>query len=180
MKKLPIKIEALPAEPLVAPIPTLETLMDLVSEYMTPETCETVADAYAFATEAHEGARRRSGEPYIVHPLITAMLLASMHMDPTTVLAGILHDTVEDTAASVVDLETKFGPGVAHLVDGVTKVARFSRQQISRSELRDAERSKKGEQQMRRQAENIKKMFMAMAEDPRVIIVKLADRLHNM
>jgi len=175
-------VGAIPAEPLAAPLPVLETLMDRVRGYVSADACVTLEMAYNFAAEAHEGARRKSGEPYIMHPLTTAILLAEMHMDPTTITAGLLHDVVEDTAATLEDVERLFGHAVAHLVDGVTKVGNFSRQQIDLAEQRqgEAERGRKNEGQQRRQAENIKKMFMAMAEDPRVVVVKLADRLHNM
>lgn len=170
-----------------APLPTLETLLDVVRTYVHGDAVETIAAAYEFADMAHEGALRKSGEPYITHPLITAIILATMHMDPTTIVAGLLHDTVEDTAATLKDVEERFGHAVAHLVDGVTKVGEFSRQQIDLSKQRQAQGTeveksqvRKIEGQQRRQAENIKKMFMAMAEDPRVVVVKLADRLHNM
>src|SRR5437762_3273616 len=164
------------------PVPTLETLLEVVRGYIADDACATIAAAYHFAAAAHEGMRRKSGEPYVIHPLWTAIILAEMRLDPTTIVAGLLHDVVEDTATPLEDVEARFGHAVAHLVDGVTKIGHFSRQQIDRVEQRQGEGDgkRKGDGQQRRQAENIKKMFMAMAEDPRVIIVKLADRLHNM
>ena len=183
MSSLPLPPPApLPEEPLAAPLPTLETLLDVTRGYLTPEANATIDRAYAFAASAHEGMRRKSGEPYIIHPLTTAIILATMRMDPTTLVAALLHDVVEDTAVALAEVEAEFGHAVAHLVDGVTKVGNFSRQQIDLVEERhgESEGKRKADNQHRRQAENVKKMFMAMAEDPRVIIVKLADRLHNM
>jgi len=163
-------------------LPTLDMLLDVARGYLKDDACATIADAYHFAAEAHEGMRRKSGEPYITHPLKTAIILAEMRMDPITIVAALLHDTVEDTAATLADVEERFGKGVAHLVDGVTKVGAFSSQQIEKTEQRESEKDKgrRGDTHQRRQAENVKKMFIAMAEDPRVVIVKLADRLHNM
>ncbi len=174
--------DPVPHEPLAAPLPTLDTLFERTAGDLSEEARAGLASAYTFAAEAHEGARRKSGEPYITHPLTTAILLADMHMDPTTIMAGLLHDTVEDTAATKEDVEARFGHDVAHLVDGVTKVGDLGRQQIEAAEQRQGESDgkRRGDSHQRRQAENVKKMFMAMAEDPRVVIVKLADRLHNM
>src|SRR5581483_9068261 len=125
--------------------------------YVAEDACATIADAYTFAATAHEGMRRKSGEPYVVHPLTTAIILAQMRMDPTTIVAGLLHDVVEDTPATLDEVEARFGHAVAHLVDGVTKVGNFSRQQIDLAEQRqgEPEAKKKGEGQQRRQAENI-------------------------
>ena len=122
-----------------------------------------VAAAYRFAREAHEAQKRASGEPYVTHPLAVAQILAELGLDPVAVQAALLHDIPEDTEYSVVDVEERFGPEVARLVDGVTKLSKFS--------------ARSHEEQ---QAENIRKMFLAMAEDIRVVLIKLADRLHNM
>ncbi len=119
--------------------------------------------AFDFAMEAHEGQRRVSGEPYVTHPLAAAQTLADLGIDPVAVAAAILHDVPEDTDYSLQNVEEKFGPEVAKLVDGVTTLSKFSTH--SHEE---------------RQAENIRKMFLAMAEDIRVVLIKLADRLHNM
>ena len=122
-----------------------------------------VTEAYRFARDAHEGQRRVSGEPYVSHPLAVAQILAELGLDPITAQAALLHDVPEDTDFSMDDLEERFGTEVAKLVDGVTKLSKFSAQTY--------------EQQ---QAENIRKMFLAMADDIRVVLIKLADRLHNM
>ena len=123
----------------------------------------SIAASFAFAAEAHEGQNRVSGEPYVTHPLAVARILAELGLDPVAVAAALLHDIPEDTEYSLGDVEERFGPDVARLVDGVTKLGKFS--------------TLTHEQQ---QAENIRKMFLAMAEDIRVVLIKLADRLHNM
>lgn len=119
--------------------------------------------AFTFASEAHVGQKRNSGQPYITHPVSVAYILASLKMDMVVIVAGLLHDTVEDTGITLEDIENNFGSEVAQLVDGVTK--------LSRLEYRSKEE---------RQVENLRKMLLAMARDIRVIIIKLADRLHNM
>ena len=122
-----------------------------------------VERAYDLAVEAHAGQVRASGEPYVTHPIASAQILADLGIDPVADTAALLHDVPEDTEYSLADVEDRFGPEVAHLVDGVTKLSKFS--------------THSHEQQ---QAENIRKMLLAMAEDIRVVLVKLADRLHNM
>jgi GTP pyrophosphokinase len=122
-----------------------------------------VSAAFAFAHEAHDGQKRASGEPYITHPLAVARILAELGLDPVAVTAALLHDIPEDTEYALGDIEERFGADVARLVNGVTKLSKFS--------------TMSHEQQ---QAENIRKMFLAMAEDIRVVLIKLADRLHNM
>ena len=116
---------------------------------------------YDVAEMAHRGQLRKSGDPYITHPLAVATILAELGMDTTTLVAALLHDTVEDTGIGLKELEAEFGPEVAHLVDGVTKL----------------DKVKFGEAA---EAETIRKMVVAMARDPRVLVIKLADRLHNM
>ncbi len=123
----------------------------------------SVSAAFAFAHEAHADQKRASGEPYVTHPLAVARILAEMGLDPVAVTAALLHDIPEDTEYSLDDIEEHFGADVARLVNGVTKLSKFS--------------TLTHEQQ---QAENIRKMFLAMAEDIRVVLIKLADRLHNM
>jgi GTP pyrophosphokinase len=119
--------------------------------------------AFDLAVEAHDGQRRATGEPYVTHPIASAQILADLGNDPVAIEAALLHDVPEDTEYSLTDIEERFGAEVAHLVDGVTKLSRFS--------------THSHEQQ---QAENIRKMLLAMAEDIRVVLIKLADRLHNM
>jgi GTP diphosphokinase / guanosine-3',5'-bis(diphosphate) 3'-diphosphatase len=122
-----------------------------------------VSEAYEFAAQAHKGQLRATGEPYVSHPVAAAQLLADIGIDPVAMQATLLHDIPEDTGYSLADIEERFGPEVARLVDGVTKLSKFS--------------THSHEEQ---QAENIRKMFLAMAEDVRVVLIKLADRLHNM
>ena len=129
-----------------------------------PQADLAVAErAFDLAIEAHSTQVRASGEPYVTHPIASAQILADLGIDPVAVAAALLHDVPEDTEYSLADVEEQFGPEIAHLVDGVTKLSKFS--------------THSHEQQ---QAENIRKMFLAMADDIRVVLIKLADRLHNM
>lgn len=132
-------------------------------QYLKPDALELIDKAYEFATWCHRDQTRKSGEPYITHPLSVAIILTSLKLDPSSVMAAILHDTVEDTEASLEDIEAKFGKDVCELVDGLTK--------ISKIKFRSSQE---------RLAENFRKMVMAMSNDLRVILIKLADRLHNM
>ena len=124
---------------------------------------ELVRRAYTYAAEAHQGQRRVSGGPYIEHPAAVAVLLAQLGMDPATIAAAMLHDVPEDTSRTSDDIRREFGDEIARLVEGVTKLSQFS-----------------GKSSDEHQAENIRKMFLAMADDLRVVVIKLADRLHNM
>ncbi|MGR3741736.1 RelA/SpoT family protein [Companilactobacillus sp. DQM5] len=142
---------------------TPEEVLDLCRKYMNKEHVEFVNRAYQAAKYVHKAQKRSSGEPYIVHPVQVAAILASLKMDPKTVAAGYLHDVVEDTKLTLGDIEELFGSDVAQIVDGVTKLSKYKYQ--SHQELL---------------AENHRKMLLAMAKDLRVIMVKLADRLHNM
>ncbi|MEM7472360.1 MAG: bifunctional (p)ppGpp synthetase/guanosine-3',5'-bis(diphosphate) 3'-pyrophosphohydrolase [Pseudomonadota bacterium] len=138
-------------------------LIDLIRAY-NPKTNETlIKAAYAFGGLMHEGQTRHSGDPYFSHPVEVAALLTEQQLDDATIVTALLHDTVEDTRASYADLSERFGAEIADLVDGVTKLTNL---QLSSSETK--------------QAENFRKLFMAMSKDLRVILVKLADRLHNM
>lgn len=133
-----------------------------------------IESAYAVARQAHADQTRKSGEPYIQHPLAVAFLLAEIGMDPDTIASGLMHDVVEDSDIDLGMLEEQFGPQVASLVDGVTKLEQIEQDQIDRfsqtgDEIRDEQES-----------ESLRKMFLAMAEDVRVVVIKLADRLHNM
>ncbi len=149
-------------EPSAEPIITLKMLVERLRTYLGADAIAEVERAYAYAEAAHEGQMRRTGHPYITHPLAVAYILANMHMDHQTLMAALLHDVIEDTGVVKKTLRDRFGAEVADLVDGVSKLATIFQ---SRAEA---------------QAENFQKMAMAMARDIRVILVKLADRLHNM
>ncbi|MBQ6267204.1 MAG: bifunctional (p)ppGpp synthetase/guanosine-3',5'-bis(diphosphate) 3'-pyrophosphohydrolase [Clostridia bacterium] len=146
-----------------SPEEALEALIALIEPVVSPEELNSVRSAYAIASEAHAGQKRLSGEPYIMHPLSVAVILAQLGMDAASVIAAILHDTVEDTALTIEEVQAQFGETIAELVDGVTKIGKVPL--ATREE---------------QQAENIRKMLLAMSRDIRVIIIKLADRLHNM
>ena len=137
-----------------------------IAELIKQNPSGLIARAYAFAQKAHHGQSRKSGEPYFRHPLATAETLASWHMDDATVAAGLLHDTVEDTSTPLETIQKEFGEEVAFLVNGVTKLGHFK--------YRGEEKNSKN------QAENLRKMVLALSEDLRVVFIKLADRLHNM
>ena len=141
----------------------LNQLCGILRGYLDQDHINAVIRAYHLSANAHSGQYRKSGEAYICHPVSVAIILASMHMDAHGVMAAILHDVIEDTSISKEELASEFGQEVAELVDGVTKLSKIDSR--SRAEA---------------QAENVRKMFLAMAKDLRVIIVKLADRLHNM
>lgn len=138
-------------------------LIDTIHSYLPQADCEDVTKAYHAAEEAHKEQHRVSGEPYILHPLAVAQILADMKIDTTTITAALLHDVVEDTACTLEDLRQEFGREVAFLVDGVTKLSRLNY------------RTKEDQQ-----LNSMRKMFLAMAKDVRVVVIKLADRLHNM
>jgi guanosine-3',5'-bis(diphosphate) 3'-pyrophosphohydrolase len=153
------------ARPLAEPVETaaIDALAGQLATYLPPEQIERVRGAYAVSAHAHASQRRKSGEPYITHPLAVASILAGLRLDAETIIAAILHDTLEDTGLTRVQLEGGFGPVVTELVDGVTKLDRVDF--ASRVEA---------------DAESFRKMLLAMARDLRVILIKLADRLHNM
>ncbi|HEX6823940.1 MAG TPA: bifunctional (p)ppGpp synthetase/guanosine-3',5'-bis(diphosphate) 3'-pyrophosphohydrolase [Candidatus Sulfotelmatobacter sp.] len=138
-------------------------LMKRMQENRPQDDLSIVKKAYDFSLKHHEGQSRASGEPYLVHPLEVALVLAEMKMDPVAIAAGLLHDSVEDTSVTILDIRKEFGEQVAHIVEGVTKISKI-------------EFATREEQQ----AENIRKMMLAMVDDIRVVLIKLADRLHNM
>ncbi|MGE4660986.1 MAG: HD domain-containing protein, partial [Arenicellales bacterium] len=141
----------------------ISDLLAVVEQYLDSEEVKAVHDAYLFGAEAHEGQVRRSGEAYIFHPLSVAAILGDMRLDSRSIIAALLHDVIEDTPTAKEELSSRFGKDVAQLVDGVSKI-----DQIDFESREHAE------------AENFRKMLLAMAKDIRVILIKLADRLHNM
>ena len=144
-------------------VKTYEDLLEAIAASGRPYDMEMIDKAYRLAKEAHGDQKRKSGDPYISHPIAAAIILVELGMDSECVSAGLLHDVVEDTNVKLSDIEKQFNPSVAHLIDGVTKLGKIP--YYTREE---------------EQAENIRKMLIAMADDIRVIIIKLADRLHNM
>ena len=141
-----------------------DKLVGSILKYHPSTDISMVEKAYKIAYDAHRGQKRKSGEPYIIHPVSVAIILAELELDKETIVAGLLHDVVEDTVMSIEDITEEFGEEVALLVDGVTKLTQLSYEH-DKVEI---------------QAENLRKMFLAMAKDIRVILIKLADRLHNM
>ena len=142
---------------------SLAAFEQLIADYLPLDQAQQVRRAYYYSEQAHYGQTRRSGEPYDSHPLAVASILARMHMDAQSLMAALLHDVIEDTGVNKEDIRAQFGEEVAELVDGVSKLTHVEFDSV---ELR--------------QAENFQKMTLAMAKDIRVILVKLADRLHNM
>ncbi len=145
------------------PIKTVDELVEKIRSYHPQLPVQLIEKAYLFSEKAHEGQLRRSGEPYISHPLNVAAILADLRLDVDTIMTGLLHDTVEDTQASLDEIKKEFGETVSYLVDGVTKIGQMN--------FRNS---------FDKQGENIRKMIVAMGKDVRVVLVKLADRLHNM
>ena len=147
-----------------------QELINHVQKYHPSDDVSMIEKAYNVAKEAHKNQTRKSGEPYIIHPLNVAIILAELELDKETIIAGLLHDVVEDTVMTDDDLRREFGEDVALLVDGVTKLEKIPLSStLSQSD-----------EKLEMQAENLRKMFLAMAKDIRVILIKLADRLHNM
>ena len=166
---MPKSLNSHAAEPLQATPPLLpadsdDSLLSLkLKRYLKPEDITQVWAGYRFAFAAHDGVVRKTGEPYITHPVSVACILADLHMDVPTILAALLHDVVEDTTTTTEEIKHQFGSQVAELVDGLTKLDKIEFESASQA-----------------QAENFRKMLLAMSQDVRVILVKLADRLHNM
>lgn len=149
-----------------------QELITRVRKYHPSDDISLIEKAYAVAQEAHKDQVRKSGEPYIIHPLCVAIILADLELDKETIVAGLLHDVVEDTPITDEEIAEKFGGDVALIVDGVTKLDKLS--------FHGEHGNDKDAEKLERQAENLRKMFLAMAKDIRVILIKLADRLHNM
>src|SRR5512145_3144845 len=142
----------------------LNDILDRVSAYHPEPDLDLIKKAYVYSAKVHQGQLRKSGEPYLIHPLEVAGLLAELKLDEASVVTGLLHDTIEDTLATKEEIEALFGKEIGDLVDGVTKLSQFSAANT----------------QEEKQAENFRKMVVAMAKDIRVLLVKLADRTHNM
>jgi len=166
---------------------TLEHLLVETSTYLSSRDLEKVKDAFELADQAHRGVVRRSGDPYIQHPLEVALLLADMRIDADGIAAALLHDVVEDTDFTLEDLRTRFGDAVANIVDGVTKFDALAGKSASKEKIapETPEQFEQRQRQVRdlksrQRTETVRKMLLAMAEDPRVVVLKLADRLHNM
>lgn len=141
---------------------TIEGLCDIVVSYDLKASRERITDAYEFAKAAHEGQKRASGQPYIIHPLATAYYLAEMHMPEPIIIAGLLHDVPEDTMKTLDDISGRYGEDIADMVSGITKLGKIKYRGIERY------------------IENLRKMFLTMAADVRVVFIKFADRLHNL
>jgi len=144
-------------------VASLNDLFEKIEAYNSSMNLSTISAAFDYAQKAHRKQKRFSGEPFIVHPLEVTKILAGLELDQETLVAGLLHDVVEDTGTTLKDIEERFGSEITLLVNGVTKLSRIEYK--SKEEL---------------QAENLRKMFLAMAKDIRVILIKLADRLHNL
>lgn len=140
-----------------------DDILESIESYTTAPDVELIKKAYVFSGVVHQGQTRLSGEPYMSHPIEVAAILTSLKMDASTVATGLLHDTVEDTHTTLEKVEELFGTEISHLVDGLTKLSKIS-----------------FEKKEEHEAENFRKMILAMAKDIRIIMIKLADRLHNM
>ncbi len=146
--------------------PSLPETLASKTDYLNRDDHARLEAAYGFAEAAHRGVKRRSGEPYITHPVAVAELLAEMQLDADALIAGLLHDTVEDTEVTLSDIGSSFGEPVRRIVEGETKISKLKMAKLGAAEDE--------------QAENLRQMLLAMVSDVRIIIVKLADRLHNM
>lgn len=155
--------EKIPERDIKDPDKLIDEIIEMVKGYAPSANTDMVYVAYRFAKSLHEGQKRKSGDPYIIHPVEVAYIAAQLSLDTTAISACLLHDVVEDTECTYEDVAAMFGEPVAELVDGVTK-------------LKQIKYTTREEQQV----ENLRKMFLAMAKDIRVVIIKLIDRLHNM
>ena len=163
-EQLPAGNENKEKKAFVEPAVLYAQLVETIRKYRPATDLSAIEKAYKVADEAHRGQLRKSGEPYIIHPLCVAIILGELELDKETIVAGILHDVIEDTAMTAEEMTEEFGEEVTLLVDGVTKLTQLN-YSTDKIEI---------------QAENLRKMFLAMAKDIRVILIKLADRLHNM
>ncbi len=163
-RALPMEGNSIENHDFESPEKLYEELISIVRKYHPSDDISQIEKAYAIANKAHEGQKRKSGEPYIIHPLCVAIILAELELDKESIVSGLLHDVVEDTVMTLDEIKDEFGNEVAIIVDGVTKLGQLN---YSADKIEE-------------QAENLRKMFLAMAKDIRVILVKLADRLHNM
>ena len=163
-RELPVEGKAGENHDFESPEKLYEELISIVRKYHPSDDISLIKKAYSIAHKAHEGQKRKSGEPYIIHPLCVAIILAELELDKESIVSGLLHDVVEDTIMTLDEIKEEFGIEVAVIVDGVTKLGQLN---YSADKIEE-------------QAENLRKMFLAMAKDIRVILVKLADRLHNM
>ena len=152
----------MPYQDIVPANPNIEDLMAQIRKYYRKEDIDMVRLAYDFAEKAHAGQTRKSGEPYIIHPVATAMILAHMRIDPNIIVAALLHDVPEDTSVTLQEIEKNFGSDIASIIKGITKLGKLKYRGVERY------------------IENLRKMFVAMAEDIRVMIIKFADRMHNL
>src|SRR3989339_1113289 len=152
----------MPYKDIIPTNPNIDDLMVQIKKYYREQDTEMVQLAYDFAEKAHRGQMRKSGEPYIIHPVATAMILAHMRIDPNIIVAALLHDVPEDTSVTLEEVEKNFGPDIAGMIKGITKLGKLKYRGVERY------------------IENLRKMFVAMAEDIRVMIIKFADRLHNL
>ncbi len=152
----------MPYKDIIPTKPNITDLMEQIKTYYRKQDTDMVRLAYDFAEKAHRGQMRKSGEPYIIHPVATAMILAHMRIDPNIIVAALLHDVPEDTNVTIEEIEKNFGPDIAGMIKGITKLGKLKYRGVERY------------------IENLRKMFVAMAEDIRVMIIKFADRVHNL
>ena len=152
-----------------AQAPGIDAILERAAGYLPPDRLDLVRDAYAFAAECHDGQTRRTGAPYIVHPLEVTKLVADLELDHAALAAALLHDVQEDCGIANGEIAERFGDEVAHLVEGLTKLDKLPLRVGGADGIGSSD-----------QAQNLRKMFLAMAEDVRVVLVKLCDRLHNM
>ena len=152
----------MPYKDIIPTNPNIEDLIAQIKTYYRKEDIDMVRLAYDFAAKAHAGQLRKSGEPYIIHPVATAMILAHMRIDPNIIVAALLHDVPEDTGVTLEEIEKNFGADTASMIKGITKLGKLKYRGVERY------------------IENLRKMFVAMAEDVRVMIIKFADRVHNL